>query len=142
VYTLLGLDTLCAFDISKLNGGKQRKQKDTVIPINNPYIEFYRKPQKMTTEASEAKDLKQVLEECGFNITRILAKCSPVCCFENTNCCMAHLLSKQDNFHLQISLLEEKIIANGYTCIFLSKFHCELNPIEIVYPFYLFLYTS
>ena len=34
------------------------------------------------------------------------AKCSPVCPFENDNCCMAHLLSKQEDFTNQISMLE------------------------------------
>jgi hypothetical protein len=43
VHTSLGLDALCGFDIKKLNGGKQRKQKDTIMPRNNPYVELYRK---------------------------------------------------------------------------------------------------
>ena len=34
------------------------------------------------------------------------AKCSPVCPFENDNCCMACLLSKQEDFTNQISMLE------------------------------------
>jgi len=54
----LGPDTLHAFDMNKSNGGKQRKQKDTVIPMNNCYVEFYGKPQKMTTETGEAKGLQ------------------------------------------------------------------------------------
>jgi len=53
----LGPDALCAFNMNKSNGGKQRKQKNTVIPMNNPHAEFCRKPQKMTTEAGEAKGL-------------------------------------------------------------------------------------
>jgi hypothetical protein len=59
-------------------------------------------------------------------------KCSPVCPFKNTNCCMARLLSKQDNFWNQISLLEEKLHTHGHIYVFLPKFHCELNPIEMV----------
>ena len=57
----LGPDALCAFDINKTNGGKQRKQKDTVIPLNNPYAEFCGKPQKMTAETDKAKGLQQTL---------------------------------------------------------------------------------
>jgi len=128
----LGPDALCAFNMNKSNGGKQRKQKDTVIPMNNPHERLCRKPQKMTMDTSEAKGLKQVLEERGFNITGMSAKCSPVCAFENNDCCMACLLSKQDDFHSQTSLLEQKITAKGHHCIFLPKFHCELNPIEMV----------
>jgi hypothetical protein len=138
----LGPDALRAFDMNKSNGGKQRKQKDTVIPMNNPYAEFRGKPQKMTTEAGAAKGLKQVLEERGFNITGMSSKCSPVCCFENNDCCMARLLSKQDDFRLQKSLLEQKITAKGHHCIFLPKFHCELNPIEMVYLFHSFPYIG
>ena len=61
-------DALHAFDMNKSNGGKQRKQKDTVIPINNPYVRFYGQSQKMTTETGEAKGLQQTLQECGFDI--------------------------------------------------------------------------
>jgi len=32
-----------AFDINRSNGGKQRKQKDTIIPINNPKVENFRR---------------------------------------------------------------------------------------------------
>ena len=131
----LGLDALCAFDMNKSNGGKQRKQKDTVIPINNLHAQFWGKPQKMTTEAGEAKGLKQVLEEHSFDVTGMVAKCSLVCPFENDGCCMACLLSKQDDFHLQTSLLQQKIEAKGHKCVFLPKFHCKLNPIEMVYSF-------
>jgi len=128
----LGPDALRAFDMNKSNGGKQRKQKDTVIPMNNPHEGLRGKPQKMTTDTGEAKGLKQVLEERGFNVAGMSAKCSPVCAFENNDCCMARLLSKQDDFRLQTSLLEQKITAKGHHCIFLPKFHCELNPIEMV----------
>jgi hypothetical protein len=128
----LGTDALRAFNMNKSNGGGQRKQKDTIIPMNNPCAEFRGKPQKMTTMAGEAKGLKQTLEERGFNTQGIHTKCSLVCPIENTSCCMARLLSKQDDFNLQESLLKQKIKAKGHLYVFLSKFHCELNPIEMV----------
>ena len=62
----LGPDTLRAFGMNKTNGGKQRKQKDTTIPMNNPYSAYRGKHQKMTTESGKAKGLKQTLEERGF----------------------------------------------------------------------------
>ena len=43
-HTSLGLDLLYAFKINKSNGGKQRKQKDTIIPMNNPDVECCGKP--------------------------------------------------------------------------------------------------
>jgi len=131
----LGPDALRAFNMNKSNGGKQRKQKDTIIPMNNTHADLGGKPQKMTTDAGKAKGLKQVLEECRFDVTGMTAKCSPVCRFENEKCCMARLLSKQDDFCKQESLLEQKIKARGHHCMFLPKFHCELNPIEMVYSF-------
>jgi len=132
VHTSLGPDALCAFDMTKSNGGKQRKQKNTVIPINNPTVECCGKTQKMMTEAGMPKGLQQMLEEHRFDICAMQVKCSPVCPFENNNCCMARLLSKQDDFRNQISLLEQNICVHGYICVFLLKFHCELNLIEMV----------
>jgi hypothetical protein len=45
---------------------------------------------------------------------------------------MVCLLSKQDDFVNQVSMLETLIKEAGHECIFLPKFHCELNPIEMV----------
>ena len=129
----LGPDALRAFDMNKTNGGKQRKQKHTKIPMSNPYPEFRGKDQRMLTEDGLAKGLQQTLEERGFDVRGMLAKCSPVCPFENDGCCMARLLSKQDDFCLQESLLEQKIKSRQHLCTFLPKFHCELNPIEMVW---------
>jgi hypothetical protein len=116
-HTSLRPDALHMFDMNKSNGGKQRKQKAMIIPMNNPCAEFHGKSQIMITGAGEAKGLKQALEECSFNVTGMPAKCSPVCLIENDNCCMACLLSKQDDFHLQESLLKQKIKAKGHQCI-------------------------
>ena len=130
-------DALKAFEMNKSNGGAQRRQKDTIIPNSNPFPEYRRRVQKMTTENSEQKGLQQTLEERGFDIKKLRAKCSPVCPFENDNCCMARLLSKQEDFTNQISMLETVIQEAGHECIFLPKFHCELNPIEMVSSLYL-----
>ena len=137
----LGDDALHAFEMNRSNGGARRKQKDTVIPMNNPHPKVHRKAQKMTTEAGAAKGLQQMLEERGFNIGCMRAKCSPICPLENTDCCIARLLSKQDDFQLQESLLEQKIKKRGHICMFLPKFHCKLNPIKMVF-FYFFLIIS
>ena len=45
---------------------------------------------------------------------------------------MAQLLSQQDDFVHQESMLELFIKAQGHLCLFLPKFHCKLNPIEMV----------
>jgi len=49
---------------------------------------------------------------------------------------MARLLSKQEDFIDQVSMLETVIEEAGHKCIFLPKFHCELNPIEMVSLFF------
>lgn len=66
----LAPDALYAFDMNKGNGGKQRKQKDTVILMNNLCAAFHGLPQKMTTETGDTKGLLQMLEECGFNVNK------------------------------------------------------------------------
>jgi hypothetical protein len=80
--------------------------------------------------------MKLVLEEQGFNVSQLRAKCSPVCPIKNQNCCMARLLSQQEDFAHQVSMLETLITEAGHLCIFLPKFHFELNPIEMVCYFY------
>jgi hypothetical protein len=62
-HTSLRSDSLHASEMNKSNGGKQRKQKDTTIPMNNPDVECRGKPQKMTTEAGEPKGLQQTLKK-------------------------------------------------------------------------------
>ncbi|OJA17241.1 hypothetical protein AZE42_10223 [Rhizopogon vesiculosus] len=44
---------------------------------------------------------------------------------------MARLLSQQDDFANQEPMPETLIKKTGHLCIFLPKFHCELNPIEM-----------
>ena len=122
--------------MNKSNGGKQHKQHDTVIPDTNPTVEHRGKPQKMCLPNRQPKGLQQVLEERGFNVQKLCVKCSPICPWENEACCMACLLSKQDDFTNQPSMLETLIKDAGHKCIFLPKFHCELNPIEMVNTFY------
>jgi len=128
-------DALKAFEMNKSNGGKQRKQRDTVIPNTNPTVEHRGKPQKMCLPNGQPKGLQQVLEERGFNVQKLRVKCSPICPWENEDCCMARLLSKQDDFTNQPSMLEALIKDAGHKCIFLLKFHCELNPIEMASTF-------
>ena len=125
-------DALKAFEMNKSDGGKQRKQCDTIIPQSNPDPHFRGQPQKMMTSSGQPKGLQAVLEERGFNVSHLKAKCSPVCPFESQNCCMARLLSQQEDFTNQESMLETLIKNSGHLCLFLPKFHCELNPIEMV----------
>jgi hypothetical protein len=128
-------DALKAFEMNKSDGGKQRKQKDTVIPMTNRYPEFRGKSQSMKNADGSAKGSYNVLLERGYPVAelrKLKAKCGPVCSMESQNCCLARLLSQQDDFLNQPSQLETLIKSLGHECIFLPKFHCELNPIEMV----------
>ena len=51
---------------NKSDVGKQREQKDTVIPMTNPDVRYHGKLQTMKLLNGDANGLKQVLEERGF----------------------------------------------------------------------------
>lgn len=48
-------------------------------------------------------------------------------------CCMQRVLSLQADFLAEKPLLQLIIEKAGHKCLFLPKFHCELNPIEMVW---------
>jgi hypothetical protein len=48
-------------------------------------------------------------------------------------CCMQRVLSLQPDFVAEKPLLQVIIEKAGHKCLFLPKFHCELNPIEMVW---------
>jgi hypothetical protein len=49
------------------------------------------------------------------------------------DCCMQRVLSLQPDFQAEKPLLQLVIEQAGHKCLFLPKFHCELNPIEMVW---------
>ena len=55
-------------------------------------------------------------------------KCKKRC--KSNTCCNKQILKLQPDFAEQKSLVQETIEAVGHLCLFLPKFHCELNPIE------------
>lgn len=133
----LGPDALRASSMNKTDGGKQRVQHDTTIPMSNPNPELCGQPQKMTLDDGTPKGMETVLTERGYDVTGLKARCSPVYATDSPNrCCMSRFLSKEEDFANQESMLEKLIREAGHLCIFLPKFHCELNPIEMV--FYIF----
>jgi hypothetical protein len=125
-------DAIRPFEMNKSDGGKQPRAHDTIIPESNPDPSKRGTTQKMTNPDGTQKGLKRVLQERGFDVEKLRAKCKPVCPIESLDCCMARLLSQQDDVKNQVSMLEALITSHGHHCIFLPKFHCELNPIEMV----------
>jgi hypothetical protein len=84
-----------------------------------------------STNPNEAKGIKAVLTECGPNMafTRQICKGSARRGASNA-CCNKRILELQPDFMEQKYLVQEIIEGAGHLCLFLLKFHCELNPIE------------
>jgi hypothetical protein len=65
--------------------------------------------------------LKELYAQCpGF-------KCPP----ENPHCCCRRVLYNEPDFTEGLSLLEIAAQEHGFSLLFLPKFHCELNFIEM-----------
>ncbi|KAF8218746.1 hypothetical protein L208DRAFT_1286241 [Tricholoma matsutake] len=60
----------------------------------------------------------------------MLCPASEKCVHDATSCCATCILDLQLDFKEQCSLVQEVIAQAGHLCIFLPKFHCELNFIE------------
>ena len=121
------IDSFLSTDYSPIHSYKRIS-----ILMTNSGPQFHGNPQKMTMASSEVKGLKAVLTECGFYIKELKTKCSPVFPFKTQKCCLAWLLSQQDNFLNQESILKTLVKEAGHKCLLLPKLHCELNPIEMV----------
>ena len=80
--------------------------------------------------ANQPKGIKAVLIQRGLYQSRLRGKCESKCDSQKINCCNKRILEYQDDFKEQKSLVQETIEAAGHHCIFLPKFHCELNYIE------------
>jgi hypothetical protein len=80
--------------------------------------------------ANEPKGIKAVLTERGLYQPQLRGKCENKCSVDATNCCNKRILELQEDFCEQRSLVQEVIEAAGHLCLFLPKFHCELNYIE------------
>ena len=79
---------------------------------------------------NEPKGIKAVLSEQGLYCAQLRGKCKKKCDPKSTICCNKRILELQPDFCAQKSLVQETIEAAGHLCIFLPKFHCELNFIE------------
>ena len=84
------------------------------------------------TNPDQPKGIKQVLTEWGLWRQGLLLDCKKpkICSVDLIDCYARRLLSQQSDFLEQKSSVQEVIEAAGHLCIFLPKFHCELNFIE------------
>lgn len=97
------------------------------------------------------KGAKNILEERGLFIPNMQLVCSDCKadikhCDRNENnnkqtieirksrqCCIRYCLQHENDFMNQKEWLSEVVIQSGFSIIYLPKFHCELNPIEMVW---------
>ena len=87
-------------------------------------------PHDHTDFPNEPKGIKVVLTERRLFQPKLHGKCQNKCDGDKDACCNRRILKLQPDFHDQKSLVQEVIEAAGHLCIFLPKFHCELNFIE------------
>ena len=79
----------------------------------------------------QPKGMRHVLMERGLWVDKLRMKCrGEKCTTGSVDCCAKRLLDLQPDFKEQHSLVQEVIEEAGHICIFLPKFHCELNFIE------------
>jgi len=107
-------DALAAGKMNLRPGGKQPKMREGWFMDGATKI-----IQSMITPEGQPKGMQVVLEErglweCGLNADGA-----------------RRILGLQPDFLAQRSMVEESILDAGHKCIFLPKFHCELNHIEM-----------
>ncbi|KAL1689946.1 hypothetical protein GGG16DRAFT_35084, partial [Schizophyllum commune] len=89
-------------------------------------------PASHTEHPNQPKGIKVVLQERGLWRSGLLLKCNAKekCDVAATDCCAKRIMESQPDFKEQRSLVQEIIEAAGHLCVFLPKYHCELNFIE------------
>jgi hypothetical protein len=82
----------------------------------------------------DAKSQQEEAESGGFaGLGRGVSEMEDADLDGPSDCCMQRILSLQDDFLTEKPLLQLIIEKAGHKCLFLPKFHCELNPIEMVW---------
>ena len=86
------------------------------------------------THPNQLKGSKAVLQKCGLWRAGLLTKCKKdkstgAKCTSNDYCAWC-ILQNQPDFTEHKSLIQENIESMGHYCLFLPKYHCELNFIE------------
>ena len=80
--------------------------------------EWNGKVQYMVLADGKQKGLRHVLEERGVDVTGMNAAC------------IQETLKTFSDFKCSLSIVEEVVEERNHMCMFLPRFHCELNPIE------------
>ena len=83
------------------------------------------------------KGMAIILEERGLHqYAKLRAECVGFKCADvHANCCCRRVLFNQPDFAAVKSMLEYTCEEQGVQVLFLPKFHCELNPIEMCWGY-------
>ena len=102
---------------------------DGQLPDGSPQPLYF---PALHSRAGVFKGMAVILEERGLvEESKLNAECKDFKCKAGaTNCCCRRVLYSQPDFVNAESLLETHCKSQGYSVIFLPKFHCELNFIE------------
>jgi hypothetical protein len=118
--------------VSRMNmrpGGKQARMRDGwFLCDGKKIIQPMIFPPDHQTYPDQPKGMCEVLVERGLYSDKLRMQCKNDCI--SNSCCAKRILELQPDFKEQKSLVQEVIEAAGHLCIFLPKFHCELNYIE------------
>lgn len=86
--------------------------------------------------AEEARQDNRVRDELNVLAeTAELEHAAPEVIEKNPFCCARRVLSQQRDFQEEKPLLQHIIEDRGHKCLFLPKFHCKLNVIELYWGF-------
>lgn len=95
------------------------------------------------------KGMAIILEECGYQNTHSLGvECPKFQCLPDATSCWCCCILFNELYSVNVkSILEEHCAWRGYQVIFLPKFHCKLNFLEMVWgrakrAYHLFLSSS
>lgn len=118
--------------VSRMNmnlGGKQTRMRDTWFMCHDTKVTQQMVfPKDHPDFPDMPKGIKHVLVERNLWQDNLRMQCKDNC--SSNQCCAKQILNNQPDFKAQKSLVQEVVESAGHLCIFLPKFHCELNFIE------------
>ena len=81
------------------------------------------------------KGMAIILQERGYtNAFGLRAECKDFKCAPGAiNCCCRRILYNEPDFVNVKSILQERVESRGHHCLIYPKYHCELNPLEMVW---------
>ena len=129
---------LNAFNINLNNKGKKLTLKDTYYPLKCTIQTLY----TINAKGNKInKGVKTILQEKGYQPENVLnLKCKNKCfnpiaylvlISNSPFCYLARILSTYKDFFEQKSAISIAIENRGHKCIFIPKFHCEVNAIKM-----------